>query len=439
MNKFILTNLLLGTMSAVAANNPHFILFDQPFVLTRPNVRVDVERVEEKFNEKTNAWTVAKIKKINATCNVTLKISGRDFARQNKLIGEHYTGETLFSCLAENANADFVFKRTIYLGIRNCVKSETYTDNDFCDIYAVVLGEEQVQESGNSPVILNEREKKIYLRVSSTQAGTAIGNNSLVPMGVRLTTLNAFQMLKLSMDFNGSRIFIEKPNALSNLEKGQNLYLSLSAQSVERDQALRASVEADLQQLSRILDSIQSSQTPGEEISKQTNEFLKTLSHATKALLAIVSPVHFIQLESALNKSESTFVNLWNKLKPNSKFSDSLQSQYGELFEQFQNMKTYATERSSKNDQSNDALREVFAGNLSTVSVNSDENNPQLGKTFLRSASDQRSADHYSSNDCWGYLGRFSTSIRAKYTCSWVRKWNNGYEHFAISKVDVLK
>src|SRR4051812_5564676 len=122
--------LALGLASVTAsAGNAHKLVFEKPLTLTKQGISVSVEKVKLHFDRSCNQWKESSVSKDTRSCNLTIKVEGRDLAIKNRALSEHYFGTMQLSCKKNWGDLfgnDFTtnFSRVLFLGLRNCVESE---------------------------------------------------------------------------------------------------------------------------------------------------------------------------------------------------------------------------------------------------------------------------------------------------------------------------
>ena len=398
----------------------HKIEFKEPFVLKASDLNIEVSEVKEYLNQDTVSWEEYEKKQRTHQCDVTIKIKGRDLAKENALLGEHYFGNMHFNCEARGIwffdGFQTVFSRVFFLGIRNCVESETMVDSDYCNLAVVALRKESDLSKEHQDLWKDKREKRVFFRISSNEAKQNFKEYDLGPDGLNPSILDSYMIFKLSIGTTGEEFFIENPNSLSAFAKNRNHYFETDPESLGRDQTLRDSIEKDLSELESIVHDIESSLNPKPIFEQKISIFLEKFSKTTERLLAVISPVTYFQLEQRLKSVEKDIVELSKAFHENISDHDSFVRKYGEQFKKYSRVNDYL---------------QSSANNIEKVLTPLKE--PQVDKEFSAKTVCNTDWDickfvvcRDAENACNEYLKSFPYVIRNQYQCKERHAWNHG-------------
>ena len=327
--------------SAQAAQGPKLV-FEHPLSLSARNLAISVDKVKLTLNKEENRWQEDSVSTATRSCTAELKIEGRDLATRNAVLGEHYFGSMNLKCEKKfmNPEARIQFSRVFFLGIRNCVESETMMDQDYCKIVAVALRKETDVQAG-AGLIEETSKKRTFYRVHSQNAKTNFTQFGLAPEGLNLSLIDSYQVFELSIGKTGREFYIEQPNTLSNFAAGKNHFLSISAADLNRDENLKARVQARLEKLEALLLEIERAARPKDAFDEKIGEFLQEFAAAGGDSLAIISPVEFFQLEKRLKRLEADLVILAQALYPRITNRDSFVTSYAAKFDSYARISGY--------------------------------------------------------------------------------------------------
>lgn len=340
MKKILWALSLLSLHVSAQQMNPYRVIFPKALKLEGKTV-VQADKVKLKI--KDGAWKETDRNSIKFTCDMDIELQGRDLATKNTKIGEHYYGAMYLDCSDTTGINQFKtsFNRVLFLGIRNCVQSETVFDQDYCSLDVVAFRKERDVTLDNGDLILQTNKKKQFYQITSTSALSTINNNALVPEGLQLATIDSFQLFKVSLGKTAQEFFIQKPDANSNFAKGQNLYLTANADVLIADQTLRKELDASYNTIMNKLGSLPSGQPGVTAFENQLPGILSEFALSLKKLLSMITPTEFFQAEKKLIALEKQIITVANGFKPTITNRDQFRQSYAAASDEYNRFSTY--------------------------------------------------------------------------------------------------
>ncbi len=86
------------------------------------------------------------------------------------------------------------FSRVLFLGIRNCVQSETTIDQDYCSLVAVAIHKESDLSTANHDLVQQTDKKKVFMRVTNPDAEKNFNALNLMPGGLNQDMIDGIGM-----------------------------------------------------------------------------------------------------------------------------------------------------------------------------------------------------------------------------------------------------
>lgn len=318
--------------------NPYRVIFPKALELEGKTM-VQVDKV--KLKVKDGSWVEKKRKNRRFACNVSIELQGRDLATKNTKIGEHYYGTMDLDCTRGVEHFKTAFNRVLFLGIRNCVQSETVFDQDYCNLDVIAFRKERDVTIENGDLILQNNKHKEFFQISSTSAQNVISGNSLVPDGLQLATIDSFQVLKISLGKTAQEFFIQKPDANSNLAKGQNVYLTSNSDVLIEDQKLRTDIDSSYNNILDKLKNLPSGQLGVVAFENQLPSILMEFARDLKKLLTMITPTEFFQAEKKLISLEKQIITIANGFKPSITNRNEFRTNYASASDEYNRYSTY--------------------------------------------------------------------------------------------------
>ncbi len=428
----MLSSVVLGLSALTAsAQVSHKIIFDQPYVLNSTKaVSVMVEKVRSKLNRTSNAWESKVSGAETKFCSVQMKIEGRDLALRNQSIGEHYFGSLSMTC---DRSLTIPFSRVLYLGIRNCVESETMMDQDYCELKVVAFMKESDVTKLNGALVEDTKEVKSFYRVHSQVALVTANKDSQVPEGLNPSQISAIQVFSLSVAKHGQDFFISQNSAnTANFSKGINIYLSSNAEQGNRDEVIAQNITSTMASLEQAVQNMQSSSNPKKEFEEKIAGILSQYTVSAKQLLSIVSPVRFFAIEKLMMNFEMGLLNVAKSLNPVVTDRDSFTQEYAKQVADYSKVGGYLTKKlrvkakATKQEQVPDTQSKY------TQLFLQEDDGVGYGKSYL---SQSGYACYNAASVCNTYVTKLADA--PLYSCEFVEQWNTSAKRYC--KYGVVK
>lgn len=330
--------LCFATSALAQQENPYRVIFKKPLELKGKSA-VFASKVTEKLKEE--GWVETKNNIQRFYCETTIKIEGRDLAIKNKGIGEHYYGSMNLDCSGVHGHFSTNFNRVLFLGIRNCVQSETVFDQDYCKLEAVAFRKERDISTENGDLISSQAKRKKYYKMHSEVALQGIKTSELIPEGLQLSVIDSVQFFRINLGKKAEEFFIEKPTEASNFAKGQNIYLNANNDVLVSDQESRQEIEKQYIDIMNKLNALPNGQTGLAAFEKALPDILKSYSASLKRLLTMIAPTEFFQAELKLKSLEKTMIQMANTYNPQIRNRDEFRSNYSQLSDEYNRYGTY--------------------------------------------------------------------------------------------------
>ena len=338
MKLLLVVGLLMSINAHAQQMNPYRVIFPKPLSL-EGSTRVSVDKI--KLKNKNAEWKITSSKDLTYTCDVNLQIEGRDLATKNQKIGEHYYGSMKLECQNNVGKFTTSFNRVLFLGIRNCVQSETVFDQDYCALDVVAFRKEKDMSIEAGDLIYDRQRSKSFFQIHSPAAQQTIAAANLIPEGLQTSTIDSYQVFKISLGKLSQEFFVQKPDANSNFSKGQNIYLQANNDVLIADQKLRAEIDASYSDVMSKLAGVPSGAAGVTEFQKILPSVLKDVATNLKKLLSMITPVEFFQAEKKLVSLEKNLITMANAFNPAITNRDSFRQNYGSLSDEYNRYSTY--------------------------------------------------------------------------------------------------
>ncbi|MFZ4715377.1 MAG: hypothetical protein ACOYL6_16760 [Bacteriovoracaceae bacterium] len=338
MKLLMAAGLLLSINAHSQQMNPYRVIFPKALVL-EGSTRVSVQKI--KLKNKKAEWKVTSSQDLTFNCNVNLQIEGRDLATKNKTIGEHYYGSMKLDCQNTLRKFSTSFNRVLFLGIRNCVQSETVFDQDYCALDVVAFRKEKDMTAEAGDLIYDRERSKSFYQIHSQIAEQTINSFDLIPEGLQTSTIDSYQAFKISLGKQSQEFFVQKPDANSSFSKGQNIYLEANNDVLIADQKLRAEIDLSYNEVMSKLAAVPSGEAGVAEFKKILPSVLKDVATNLKKLLSIITPVEFFQAEKKLVGLEKNLIIMANAFNPAINDRESFRQNYGSLVDEYNRYSTY--------------------------------------------------------------------------------------------------
>lgn len=333
-------NIIIGltALSAVASYaGPYTVKFEKGLNL-HGEATTAVTSVEWKYEKKSNSWVKGRVSNREAKCEYNLKIKGRDLATKNSTIGEHYFGDLLMDCNV-GTGKDFktLFSRVLYLGVRDCVKSETAIDSDYCSLTAVAFRKKTDMSKENGDIISESKRKRKYYHVSSDEAKTLVNRYDLMPQGMNPALVDSYQVFKVNVGRDGDSFYVE--NIESNFANGiLHTLRPVDGQSViDQDSEIKSDIEGELEALYEKITLVSDEASYKAHLRVVLPKFTKLL----KSVLEIISPVEFFDIENQLQEFENVLIETAKNYNPNVTNRNTFLANYGTNFSKYKNIVKY--------------------------------------------------------------------------------------------------
>ena len=326
--------LLIGKAEA----GPLSVRFDKPLTLSGEMI-FQVERETRVLKRSSNTWKVRSSKKKSHLCSYSLILEGRDLATENKLLGEHLYGTMEFECERRSLLRPafkMKFSRVLVTGIRNCIKSETVIDNDYCELVVLAFQRETDKSKTNGDILSQKFDKIVSYKLNSSDGQKFIMTNELVPQGINHRLLDSFQVFGLNMGKDGRDFFIHEKNNTSSLGQGLNHFIELAQVDIDRDIENRKLAESKIEELELRITDIATSADPKDEFRQNISKVLSGLNEAMKRVLNVMGPVDYFNLEKRVALMRENIVALAKENDPNVSDQDSFDAQYVSRFQELQ-------------------------------------------------------------------------------------------------------
>lgn len=340
MKNLLLAAIALSATGALAQSvDPYRVGFAKPLEF-ETHTKLEARKVTLKVKDGT--WSNVRDNTSTFDCDVKIKIEGRDLAIKNAKIGEHYYGSMNLAC--DNIKGQkFItnFNRVLFLGLRNCVQSETVFDKDYCTMDVIAMRKEKDLTLENGDLVSLSSKSKKYFLVHSASAQQVINENKLIPEGLQVNTIDAYQVFKLSLGKLAQDFFIEKPNANSNFVQGQNIYLKANNDVLILDQKTGIEIDNSYAQIMNKLASIPSGEAGVREFEKQLPTILRELSLTLRKLLTMITPVEFVRSELKIKSLEKEILIMANGFKPTLLNREDFKREYAALSDEYNRYSNY--------------------------------------------------------------------------------------------------
>lgn len=345
MKNFWLVAVALFSAASISINtkaqtvDPYRVVFSKPLQF-ETHTKLTANKIKIKVEDGT--WQPVKNHEHIFNCDAQVKIEGRDLAIKNKGIGEHYYGSMNFNC--ENIKGQkfaTTFGRVLFLGIRNCIQSETVFDKDYCSLDVIAMRKEKDLSLGNGDLIKQTSRIKKYYAIHSAAAYDYVNDKALIPEGLQVNTIDSYQIFKLTLGRQAQDFFIEKPDERSNFMRGQNIYLKASDDVLIADQKTSTDIEGSYNRIMQKLSQIPNGEAGVKEFEKQLPSILIELAQTLKKLLTIITPVEFVRSEAKLKTLEKEILVMANAFKPTILNRDDFKRQYAALSDEYNRYSNY--------------------------------------------------------------------------------------------------
>lgn len=431
----------LGSLVLAAATLPaahaavHRITFEKPMVLTGTKIPVAVEKIKRKLDRHQNRWSDEIDERRTRLCDAKIKIEGRDIALKKAMLGEHYFGSMELACEAPTGFLVFgspfktTFSRVLFLGIRECVESETMVDQDYCPLTVLAMRKDSDMNRKNGDLDdVTEDERKFFV-ITSKVAQEHVSKHQLIPDGLNASTIDSYQLFKLSISRTGQEFVLQGTNGLSGFSAGQNFYLSPDSTSNGHDESLIGRVDAAIEAIEKSVRDVNSAGNPTEAFNAALPGILGGYSEAAKTALAVMGPADFYRLDRRLKKLEASIVELVKLYNPAIKDRSGFIAKYGAQYDELSRISGYF----GKQDTRKTSLNELIDEKSDAPQVSARNDAPEVGKEYI---GEDPYTDAYSSQYWWdsdgactraqkpcnAYLNQFN-AVKHLYTCKQVNRW----------------
>jgi hypothetical protein len=415
---------------APAMAQQHRVVFEKPIQVSVPSVPTLVQTVDMKLSSQSG-WRNVGADSTLRQCSVTLSVHGRDIALQNSAIGEHYFGTMDLGCSGGFWRKSFRmhYSRVLFLGIRNCVQSDTMVDQDYCKLQVVAFQREGDMSAERGDYLINTPTRKRFYAALEPTGWQYVEKQKLLPEGMNPATLNAVQVFDLSLSRNGRELLIVNPGKESSFLTGSNYYFGGGDAVASRDEVLVRDVSSQLDGVEKVLGTIRGEGAMIEPTSMQA--FLAGLSSATTRMLGVFSPAEYFRLEKRVRELEADLIAQVQASDPQIVDRETFVQKYGTSFQEYLRIAAYLKGSRRGTD---------LAGR--TGEFPRPDLNPatdiEVGKTFTGETFEggTRNAHRLALRQCHDYLGKSEFApVRQMYSCGAVKQWETSYAYYATVKV----
>jgi hypothetical protein len=364
----VLIYLLSITTVMAQMENPYRLVFQKPLEL-KGDIVIESDKVTERL--RRGEWKQTRVNSMRMRCDTSIKIEGRDLAIKNSSIGEHYYGSMQLDCKNHLYSFKTHFKRALFLGIRNCVQSETVFDQDYCRLKVITFRNERDINQDHGDLITKSLRTRKFFKVHSQMALESIKSSKLVPEGLQLNIVDSVQAFTINLGKNAETFFIEKPNDESNFAKGNNIYIDADADVLALDQKIRAELDQTYSVILNKLQSLPSGANGLTAFEKELPSILVSFSGALKKLLTIIAPTEFFQAENKLKSLEKMIIETAAIYRSNIRNRDEFRANYRGLSDEYNRFGTYLDSKSNSaivhNSQQNFKIQYHIKENSQTM------------------------------------------------------------------------
>ncbi len=439
--------------SGIVTSTPaqaHKLVFERPLELTINHLPVSVEKVRDQLNKSANRWQSKVVDTFSAFCKTTIRLEGRDLALKNRRLAEHYFGSIQFDCDGRGfGSSDFstLYSRALFMGIRNCVESETMIDGDYCRLRVLALRRETDRNNSNKDLLKTTESRIEYLRLHSPQALAWANEKQVIPEGLNLKQIDAAQVFDLSIGRTGETFFLNALENRSSIPQGPNYYLSPASDFSQREKIQEDKVIAALDKVDEMMTDIEASPNAAEDLKNEASAVFIQLSLALKETLGLMSPVNYFRNERRIRDTEESLLAIFARIDPRIKERSDWEKEYQSSLGDYATLSRYLTSR---------ALTSIFSedGDASIIDEGDREGQHQSseaahGKIFREEDREIGRDDWYSSYyelACFKALRSCNAFVRSLkeegrfYTCVEHKKWVTSaarYCEFKVNRINV--
>ncbi|MBN20985.1 MAG: hypothetical protein CL678_06810 [Bdellovibrionaceae bacterium] len=311
------------------------IHFQKPLIFKANGVGVMAKLLRKRLKKTKSAWVNQKSYTRVHFCDVTIKIEGRDYAVENEGIGEHLYGSVEYDCDSIIGRPAFktVFNRTLFLGSRNCVQSETIRDQDHCYLGVIALrSESTINTEPNGDLIKRTLKKERKYQLERKNVRTLLSSGIFIPQGLNLNQMDSIDLFSFSIGTKSDEFYISDPPKTSNLVSGKKIYLQITDDSQKQIDTLKADATHLLDELNSKIMSLKSQEVSESQFEVEITELVNTLNTASEKILGIFNPSESFRLEQRLHQIEEDLAILAARVHTDITDYDSFVTSYGNQF-----------------------------------------------------------------------------------------------------------
>jgi hypothetical protein len=224
------------------------------------------------------------------------------------LIGEHYYGRIEFHCKSAGIGWKPFrtrFERVLFLGVRNCVESETTVDSDYCGLNVIAFrrSSDMNEQQGDLPLNTTDKREE-YGFFGDGLAKNVSDTYGLAPRALARETINSSQFFRILMNQKAHEFLIPGDGRASGFHL-ENHSLQVDSDTFRNDQKLQAQIQQNLDRLDTAISRFRNARSTTKDSTQVLSEFVALYNQTARAVLQVVSPSAFFRLDRDLAERQA--------------------------------------------------------------------------------------------------------------------------------------